>query len=80
MKDKFKHKVWFNWWHFAVLILGFIYGISNMGYGCVYGSSWNDCFSQRIVLPLYWLGVIVLVVILYLITTLISWLYYKNKK
>ena len=80
MKTKYKKKIWFNWWHFGVIILGLIYSFRSLGYGCVYGITWMDCFSQRIVLPLSWLGVILLIVVLYFIVTLIFWLYYRNKR
>jgi len=80
MKPKYKKKVWWNWTHLVVIVLGLIYALYNIGKGCVYGQTWSDCFSQQIFLPLSLLGILIIIIVSYLLATLISWMYYKDKK
>jgi len=89
MKDKSKRKVWWNWLHLIVIVFGLLLWLYFAGSGCKSTcgigvncpqSTFLECLSQLIVISSFWLYTFIGIIILYLVITLISWLYYGNKK
>ena len=88
MKTKYKRKVWWNWWHLVVIVLGVILWFLVIGIIAYNGMCFDDCpqitffegISELLKNPTFLFYTLIGVAILYMVVTLISWMYYKNKK
>ena len=90
MKNTYKKKVWWNWWHLIVIILGLLLWFLFLGSICmgsfidedgkVHQIPFFECLIYSLKQPTFLYYTLFGIAILYLITTLISWLYYRNKK
>ncbi len=91
MKKKFEKKIWWNLLHLIFIVVGLLIWLIVLNNFCVVVGTTQEfplppqppfleCLLSVVVTPLFWVYTIILEVVLYLMATLISWLYYKNKK
>ena len=89
MKTKYKTKIWWNWLHLVVIVLGVIIYLAIIGnlceVSCKMGGhcpqpTFFGCLIDLLKDPNFLFVTLIGIGVLYLIITLISWVYYRNKK